>query len=53
MTGGHGRDGSGIVQGSLLELHCGFGHSTVALSPYFKRVLGVELNRHLAAAAVH
>ena len=45
--------GGSVVQGSLLELHCGFAHSTVALSPYFSRVLGVELNRHLAAAAEH
>ena len=47
--------GGSVVQteGSLLELHCGFAHSTVALSHYFTRVLGVELNRHLAAAAEH
>lgn len=45
--------GNTVVQGSLLELHCGFAHSTVALSPYFTRVLGVELNRHLAEAAKH
>jgi hypothetical protein len=37
----------------LLELHCGFGHSTVALAPLFQRVLAVELNRRLAQAAEH
>ena len=37
--------------GRLLELHCGFGHSTVALAPFFSSVVAVELNRRLAAAA--
>ena len=35
----------------LLELHCGFGHNTVALAPHFRDVVGVELNRQLAATA--
>ena len=45
-TGGH-------QKGRLLELHCGFAHSTVALAAHYDSVIGVELNRRLATAAVH
>ena len=34
----------------LLELHSGFGASTVALASFFRRVLSVEISRELAAA---
>ena len=34
----------------LLELHSGFGASTVALASCFRRVLSVEISRDLAAA---
>jgi protein-L-isoaspartate O-methyltransferase len=37
--------------GRLLELHCGFGHSTAALAPLFAAVVAVEWDRALAAAA--
>jgi len=36
---------------ALLELHCGSGTNTVALAPYFRKVLAVEINRVLAEAA--
>ena len=35
----------------LLELYCGCGSHTVALAPFFRHVLAVEINRHLVAAA--
>ena len=37
----------------LLELHSGFGASTVALASCFRRVLSVEISRDLAAAQRH
>ncbi|CAK9088681.1 unnamed protein product [Durusdinium trenchii] len=37
----------------LLELYCGCGSHTVALAPSFRRVLAVEINRHLVEAAQH
>jgi hypothetical protein len=43
----------GQHKGRLLELHCGFAHSTVALAAHYDSVIGVELNRRLATAAVH
>ena len=43
--GSDGGGGGGVIRGSLLELHCGFAHSTVALAPYFSHVVGVEMNR--------
>lgn len=49
----HTAVGGQAGNGSLLELHCGFAHSTIALAPHFSRVVGVELNRHLAATAEH
>lgn len=47
------RGGGGGRGGRLLELHCGFGHSTIALAPHFDSVVGIELNRLLAATASH
>eukprot|EP00438_Fugacium_kawagutii_P026975 Skav224415 [mRNA] locus=scaffold657:242749:246288:+ [translate_table: standard] len=35
----------------LLELYCGCGSHTVALAPFFRQVLAVEINRHLVEAA--
>ncbi|CAL1156311.1 unnamed protein product, partial [Cladocopium goreaui] len=35
----------------LLELYCGCGSHTVALAPFFRQVLAVEINRHLVDAA--
>eukprot|EP01064_Diplonema_japonicum_P016290 TRINITY_DN24296_c0_g1_i1.p1 TRINITY_DN24296_c0_g1~~TRINITY_DN24296_c0_g1_i1.p1 ORF type:complete len:420 (+),score=66.10 TRINITY_DN24296_c0_g1_i1:55-1314(+) len=35
----------------LLELYCGVGSHTVAMAKYFRRVLGVEINRKLVEAA--
>ena len=37
---------------SLLELYCGNGNHTVALAPLFKRLLAVEIDARLCAAAV-
>ena len=38
---------------ALLELYCGNGNHTVALAPHFSRVLAVEIDRRLCAAAEH
>eukprot|EP01038_Epipyxis_sp_PR26KG_P004519 gene4519-6384_t len=35
----------------LLELYCGNGNHTVALSAYFRNIIAVEINHHLVAAA--
>lgn len=42
-----------VAQSSLdlLELYCGNGNHTIALSAYFRRILAVELNKTLCEAA--
>ena len=42
-----------VADVDLLELHSGFGASTVALASCFRRVLSVEISRELAAAQRH
>ena len=37
----------------LLELYCGGGSHTVALAPFCRHVLAVEVNRQLVKAAEH
>ena len=39
------------ISQDLLELYCGNGNHTMALSRYFRRVLSVELSKVLVAAA--
>jgi len=41
----------GAKEASFLELYCGNGNHTVALAPYFKEVVGVELDPALVEAA--
>lgn len=36
----------------LLELYCGAGNHTVALAPLFRRILAVDINRHLVEACI-
>eukprot|EP00397_Hematodinium_sp_SG-2012_P036844 GEMP01039826.1.p1 GENE.GEMP01039826.1~~GEMP01039826.1.p1 ORF type:complete len:380 (+),score=58.52 GEMP01039826.1:28-1140(+) len=36
----------------LLELYCGAGNHTVALAPMFRRILAVDINRHLVDACI-
>lgn len=35
----------------LLEMYCGMGNHTIALSKYCRRIVAVELNKHLCIAA--
>jgi tRNA (uracil-5-)-methyltransferase len=37
----------------VLELHCGFGPNSVAVAPYFRKVVSIEISRDLASAAMH
>ena len=41
------------VGGALIELYCGNGNFTIALSPYFKRVLATEISKTSIQAAQH
>jgi len=41
------------ARASLLELYCGSGNHTVALSPYFESVTAVEIDPSLCSAASH
>ena len=45
-----GEDGEG-EDNDLLELYCGNGNYTVAIAPFFRRVLSVEMQRRLCEAA--
>jgi tRNA (uracil-5-)-methyltransferase len=36
---------------ALLELYCGCGNHTIALSAYFNKIVAVELDKHLCEAA--
>eukprot|EP00755_Sulcionema_specki_P018406 Sspe_Gene.66793::Locus_39464_Transcript_1_1_Confidence_1.000_Length_1432::g.66793::m.66793/K00557/trmA; tRNA (uracil-5-)-methyltransferase len=40
-----------MPRGDLLELYCGNGNHTVAMSRCYRRVLGIEINRKLVQAA--
>ena len=52
-AGGDGGAEAGRRLPSLLELFCGNGNHTVALAPYFSRVLAVEIDSRLCDAARH
>jgi tRNA (uracil-5-)-methyltransferase len=41
------------IGGDLLELYCGIGNFTIALAPYFKRVLATEVSKTSVQAAEH
>lgn len=41
------------VGGDLLELYCGNGNFTLALAPYFQRVLATEIAKSSVRAALH
>jgi len=53
FSGISGPDQSNTVGGhfDLLELYCGNGNHTVALAPYVRRIVAVELNKTLCDAA--
>lgn len=41
------------IGGNLLELYCGSGNFTIALAPYFERVLATEIAKSSVRAAQH